>query len=69
MRTSRGRRNPGPASPRDGGHHGHYEKTHAGHQWWDWYAAYLRRQNGSNPGEAAAAAYRYMEEVFHVTSL
>ena len=45
-------------------HHGSYEKTHAKHHWWDWYAPYLSaRQNGSNPGEAAAAADRHMEEV------
>ena len=45
-------------------HHGHYEKTHAAHHWWDWYAPYLSaRQNGSSPEEAAAAADRYMEEV------
>ena len=44
-------------------HHGHYEKTHAEHHWWDWYAPYLSaRQNGSSPEEAAAAADRYMEE-------
>jgi catechol 2,3-dioxygenase-like lactoylglutathione lyase family enzyme len=48
-------------------HHGHYEKTHAEHRWWDWYAPYLSaRQNGSSPEEAAAAADRYMEEVIHV---
>jgi hypothetical protein len=48
-------------------HHDHYEKTHAEHHWWDWYAPYLRaRQNGSSPEEAAAAADRYMEEVLHV---
>ena len=48
-------------------HHGHYEKTHAEHHWWDWYAPYLSaRQNGSSPEEAAAAADRYMKEVFHV---
>src|SRR6266487_3681026 len=48
-------------------HHDHYEKTHAEHHWWDWYAPYLSaRQNGSSPAEAAAAAVRYMEEVFHV---
>jgi catechol 2,3-dioxygenase-like lactoylglutathione lyase family enzyme len=48
-------------------HHGHYEKTHAEHHWWDWYAPYLSaRQNGHNSAEAAAAADRYMEEVFHV---
>jgi catechol 2,3-dioxygenase-like lactoylglutathione lyase family enzyme len=48
-------------------HHGHYEKTHAEHHWWDWYAPYLSaRQNGHSPEEAAAAADRYMEEVLHV---
>jgi catechol 2,3-dioxygenase-like lactoylglutathione lyase family enzyme len=48
-------------------HHGDYEKTHAKHHWWDWYAPYLRaRQNGSSPEEAAAAANRYMDEVLHV---
>ena len=48
-------------------HHGHYEKTHAEHHWWDWYAPYLSaRQNGSSPEEAAAAADRYMEEVHHI---
>src|SRR6266498_1598358 len=46
--------------------HGEYEKTHAEHHWWDWYGAYLSaRQNGSSPGEAAAAADRYMDEVLH----
>src|SRR5882724_9403573 len=31
-------------------HHGEYEKTHAKHNWWDWYAPYLNaRQNGSTP--------------------
>ncbi len=48
-------------------HHGQYEKTHGNHHWWDWYAPYLNaRQNGSNSEEAAAAADRYMDEVFHV---
>ena len=48
-------------------HHGPYEKTHAKHHWWDWYAPYLSaRQNGSSPDEAVAAADRYMEEVLHV---
>ena len=47
-------------------HHGNFEKTHAEHHWWDWYAPYLSaRQNGSSPEEAAAAANRYMEEVLH----
>lgn len=48
-------------------HHDHYEKTHAEHQWWDWYAPYLSaRQNGSSSEQASAAADRYMEEVLHV---
>ncbi len=48
-------------------HHDHFEKTHAAHHWWDWYAPYLSaRQNGSSPEEAAAAADRHMEEVLHV---
>ena len=48
-------------------HHDHYEKTHAEHHWWDWYAPYLSaRQNGSSPEEAAAAADRHMEEVLRV---
>ncbi len=48
-------------------HHDPFEKTHAEHHWWDWYAAYLSaRQNGSSPEEAGAAAGRYMEEVLHV---
>jgi catechol 2,3-dioxygenase-like lactoylglutathione lyase family enzyme len=49
--------------------HGEYEKTHAKHNWWDWYAAYLSaRQKGSSPAEAVAAANRYMDEVHHVPS-
>ena len=48
-------------------HHGHFEKTHAEHHWWDWYASYLSaRQSGSNTEDAAAAADRYMEKVLHV---
>ncbi|BAY28131.1 hypothetical protein NIES2100_79600 [Calothrix sp. NIES-2100] len=50
-------------------YHDRYEKTHAEHHWWDWYAPYLSaRQNGSSPEESAAAADRYMEKVFHVLS-
>ena len=50
-------------------YHDHYEKTHAEHHWWDWYAPYLSvRQNGSSPEEAATAADRYMEKVFPVLS-
>ena len=44
--------------------HDPYEKTHAEHHWYDWYAGYLSaRQNGSTPDDAAAAADRYMEEL------
>jgi catechol 2,3-dioxygenase-like lactoylglutathione lyase family enzyme len=51
-------------------HHDHYEKTHAKHDWWNWYAPYLSaRQNGSNSEEAAAAADRYMDENFHIPPL
>jgi catechol 2,3-dioxygenase-like lactoylglutathione lyase family enzyme len=45
--------------------HDHFEKTHAEHHWYDWYAPYLNaRQNGSSPEEATAAADRRMEEIF-----
>ena len=48
-------------------HHGNYEKAHAKHNWWDWYAGYIiARQSGSSPEEAAPAAERYMEKVLHV---
>ena len=48
-------------------HHDRYEKTHAEHDWWHWYAPYLSaRQNGSTAEESAAAAERYMDEVLHV---
>jgi catechol 2,3-dioxygenase-like lactoylglutathione lyase family enzyme len=48
-------------------HHDRFEKAHAEHQWWDWYAPYLSAsQNGSSPENAAAAADRYMEEGLRV---
>ena len=48
-------------------HHGGYEKSHAEHHWWDWYAAYASaRQNGSSPEESATSAERYMTEVHHI---
>jgi catechol 2,3-dioxygenase-like lactoylglutathione lyase family enzyme len=51
-------------------HHDRFEKTHAVHHWWDWYASYLSaRQSGSNPEDAAATADRYMEEVQHIPPL
>jgi catechol 2,3-dioxygenase-like lactoylglutathione lyase family enzyme len=47
--------------------HGNYEKAHAEHHWWDWYAPYLSaRQDGGTPEAAAAAADRYMDEVLKV---
>lgn len=50
-------------------HHDHYEKTHAEHHWWDWYAPYLSaRQHGRSREEAIAAADRYMEEVSPIFS-
>ena len=50
-------------------HHDHYEKTHAQHDWWNWYAPYLSaRQNGSSPEESSAAADRYMDEVYAVAT-
>jgi hypothetical protein len=51
-------------------HHDPYEKSHAPHNWWDWYAAYMSaRQSGSSPEEASTSAGRYMEEVLHVAAL
>jgi len=51
-------------------HHEHYEKTHAKHDWWNWYAPYLSaRQKGSSSEEAAAIADRYMDETFHIPKL
>jgi len=50
--------------------HDRYEKTHAEHHWWDWYAPYLvARQQGRGPEEAAAAADRHMEEAHQVIAL
>jgi len=51
-------------------HHGQYEKTHAKHNWWDWYAGYFNaRLSGSTPDQAGAIADRYMEQAFHVLPL
>ena len=50
-------------------HHDPYEKSHAPHNWWDWYAAYMdAREQGRTPDEASQAAGRYMEEVLHVAA-
>jgi hypothetical protein len=51
-------------------HHDPYEKSHAPHDWWDWYAAYMAaRQSGSTSEEASASAGTYMQEVKHVDPL
>jgi hypothetical protein len=51
-------------------HHDRYEKTHAAHNWWDWYAAYMHaRQEGSSAEQAAPAADAYMDETFRVAAL
>ena len=48
-------------------HHGHFEAIAPPHDWWDWYAPYMRaRQAGRTPDAAAAAAVRYMAKVKHV---
>ena len=48
-------------------HHDPFEKSHASHNWWDWYAAYLHaREQGSTPDDASAAAGQYMETVLNV---
>ena len=48
-------------------HHDGYEQTHARHDWWDWYAAFIdARERGGTPEDASAAAGRYMTDVKHV---
>jgi hypothetical protein len=50
-------------------HHDPYEKSHAPHNWWDWYAAYMSaRQDGSTPEQASEAAGRYMADVLHIAA-
>jgi catechol 2,3-dioxygenase-like lactoylglutathione lyase family enzyme len=50
-----------------GQRHDRFEKSHAEHNWWDWYGAYMSaRQNGGSPDDASAAADRYMEETLRV---
>jgi catechol 2,3-dioxygenase-like lactoylglutathione lyase family enzyme len=51
-------------------HHDHYEKTHAPHNWWDWYSAYMgAREHGRTQDEAVQDANRYMDEVLHIAAL
>jgi catechol 2,3-dioxygenase-like lactoylglutathione lyase family enzyme len=53
-----------------GQHHDPYEKSHAAHNWWDWYAAYFSaRQDGRSREEASADAKLYMDEVLQIPSL
>ena len=48
-------------------HHDAFEKAAPPHDWWDWYAPYLRaRELGSTSEEATAAADSYMKEVHGV---
>jgi hypothetical protein len=47
--------------------HGAFEEAAPPHDWWDWYAAYMRaRENGSTADEASPAADQYMAEVKHI---
>ena len=47
--------------------HGQFEAVAPPHDWWDWYAAYMRaRQDGNSPDDAAVEAGRYMAEVKQV---
>jgi hypothetical protein len=51
-------------------HHDAYEKTHAPHNWWDWYAAYVdARLAGAGSDAAVKSADRYMDEVLHVAAI
>ena len=51
-------------------HHDPYEKTHAPHNWWDWYAAYIdAREHGSTPEQASDAASSYMAEVLGIAAV
>jgi hypothetical protein len=50
-------------------HHDPYEKSHAPHNWWDWYSAYLTaREQGQTSDEAVATAGRYMTDVLNIAS-
>jgi catechol 2,3-dioxygenase-like lactoylglutathione lyase family enzyme len=44
--------------------HGSYETSHPKHNWWDWYAPYIKaRQSGNTPDEAANTAGLYVEKL------
>ena len=45
-------------------HHSAYEQSAPKHNWWDWYAAYLRaRQHGRTPEQATGDATQYMDGI------
>ncbi len=47
--------------------HGFFEAVAPPHDWWDWYAAYMKaRQDGNSSDDAAMEAGRYMAEVKQV---
>jgi hypothetical protein len=51
-------------------HHDPYEKSHAPHNWWDWYSAYMiAREQGQSQNNAVTTAGRYMTDVLGVASL
>lgn len=48
-------------------HHGLFEASAPKHDWWDWYAPYLRaRLDGKSSDEATQTADQYMKDVRHV---
>jgi hypothetical protein len=68
--TDDGRRFPGKPTPRNGRASRPLRASHAAHNWWDWYAAYMdAREQGSTADEASAAAGHYMEEVLQIAAL
>jgi hypothetical protein len=51
-------------------HHDAFEKSHAPHNWWDWYAAYMdSREQGRTPDEASELATHYLEDELHIAPL
>ena len=50
-------------------HHDAYEKAHAPHNWWDWYAAYMDAREHGHAGRGIGGRGRYMAEVLHVEAL
>ncbi|HEY1653364.1 MAG TPA: hypothetical protein VGG09_15875 [Acidimicrobiales bacterium] len=46
--------------------HDPYEKSHAPHNWWDWYAASLHAREGRSTADDAAIAGHDMEDVLGI---